>query len=201
MKNETTPPVITPEIRRFCKEISDAEPSYVVVAPAPGMAIQNCFVNVSSIVDQVGGAQVNGWVIWQFANVYIYFEAHSVWKNEVNTLIDPTPHIGGETRILFLPDSTVEYHGHKIPGKRMPLTDSPLAEEYIKLVTEMEHFLVNDFTGEKVSPMDPLYPRLSHAHKRSQELLAVFKSDVGRNEPCPCGSGLKYKKCCGKYDL
>lgn len=21
---------------------------------------------------------------------------------------------------------------------------------------------------------------------------------VGRNEPCPCGSGLKYKKCCGK---
>lgn len=21
---------------------------------------------------------------------------------------------------------------------------------------------------------------------------------VGRNSPCPCGSGLKYKKCCGK---
>jgi len=21
---------------------------------------------------------------------------------------------------------------------------------------------------------------------------------VGRNEPCTCGSGLKYKKCCGK---
>jgi len=21
---------------------------------------------------------------------------------------------------------------------------------------------------------------------------------VGRNEPCPCGSGEKYKKCCGK---
>ena len=25
------------------------------------------------------------------------------------------------------------------------------------------------------------------------------KSDyIGRNDPCPCGSGLKYKKCCGK---
>ena len=26
------------------------------------------------------------------------------------------------------------------------------------------------------------------------------KSDrsVGRNDPCPCGSGKKYKKCCGK---
>ena len=21
---------------------------------------------------------------------------------------------------------------------------------------------------------------------------------VGRNEPCPCGSGKKYKKCCGQ---
>jgi len=25
-----------------------------------------------------------------------------------------------------------------------------------------------------------------------------FRSEkVGRNEPCPCGSGQKYKKCCG----
>ena len=23
---------------------------------------------------------------------------------------------------------------------------------------------------------------------------------VGRNEPCPCGSGKKYKKCCAKRD-
>jgi uncharacterized protein YecA (UPF0149 family) len=23
-------------------------------------------------------------------------------------------------------------------------------------------------------------------------------SKVGRNDPCPCGSGKKYKKCCGK---
>ena len=23
------------------------------------------------------------------------------------------------------------------------------------------------------------------------------KGKVGRNEPCPCGSGMKYKKCCG----
>jgi uncharacterized protein YecA (UPF0149 family) len=21
---------------------------------------------------------------------------------------------------------------------------------------------------------------------------------VGRNDPCPCGSGKKYKKCCGR---
>jgi len=26
----------------------------------------------------------------------------------------------------------------------------------------------------------------------------VVSNKVGRNDPCPCGSGLKYKKCCGK---
>ena len=29
-------------------------------------------------------------------------------------------------------------------------------------------------------------------------LPAKADAKVGRNEPCPCGSGKKYKKCCGK---
>ena len=27
--------------------------------------------------------------------------------------------------------------------------------------------------------------------------IKLDKPKVGRNEPCPCGSGKKYKKCCG----
>jgi len=27
---------------------------------------------------------------------------------------------------------------------------------------------------------------------------AKSQKNAGRNEPCPCGSGKKYKKCCGK---
>ena len=33
------------------------------------------------------------------------------------------------------------------------------------------------------------------------EKVATFRREapkVGRNDPCPCGSGKKYKKCCGK---
>jgi hypothetical protein len=26
----------------------------------------------------------------------------------------------------------------------------------------------------------------------------AVSNKVGRNDPCPCGSGIKYKKCCGK---
>jgi hypothetical protein len=38
---------------------------------------------------------------------------------------------------------------------------------------------------------------------RRRNVAATFNSEprstskVGRNEPCPCGSGKKYKKCCG----
>ena len=28
--------------------------------------------------------------------------------------------------------------------------------------------------------------------------LQVHVEHIGRNDPCPCGSGKKYKKCCGK---
>lgn len=33
--------------------------------------------------------------------------------------------------------------------------------------------------------------------KRSVPATRVTKQKVGRNEPCPCGSGKKFKKCCG----
>ncbi len=35
-------------------------------------------------------------------------------------------------------------------------------------------------------------PRHSHG-----PLLPKAKGEVGRNDPCPCGSGKKWKKCCG----
>ncbi len=28
-----------------------------------------------------------------------------------------------------------------------------------------------------------------------------MKREVGRNDPCPCGSGKKFKKCCGNPKL
>jgi len=32
----------------------------------------------------------------------------------------------------------------------------------------------------------------------STNRTVVKKNKVGRNDPCPCGSGKKYKKCCGR---
>jgi SWIM/SEC-C metal-binding protein len=43
--------------------------------------------------------------------------------------------------------------------------------------------------SEDIKDLDILlnWPKTQEAEKK-----------VGRNEPCPCGSGKKYKKCCGK---
>jgi len=35
-------------------------------------------------------------------------------------------------------------------------------------------------------------------HTNEKFVQAKSNKVVGRNDPCPCGSGLKYKKCCGK---
>ncbi|CAK0780814.1 conserved hypothetical protein [Gammaproteobacteria bacterium] len=37
----------------------------------------------------------------------------------------------------------------------------------------------------------------SELEKVAAKLQTVKATKVGRNDPCPCGSGKKYKKCCG----
>ncbi len=36
---------------------------------------------------------------------------------------------------------------------------------------------------------------------REKDLRASGRRHAGRNDPCPCGSGKKYKKCCGQSEL
>ena len=41
--------------------------------------------------------------------------------------------------------------------------------------------------------------RRKELYKEQKSSTTVVKpKKVGRNDPCPCGSGKKYKKCCGK---
>lgn len=37
---------------------------------------------------------------------------------------------------------------------------------------------------------------ITKAYKKSKTVVKGKK--IGRNDPCPCGSGKKYKKCCGR---
>ena len=52
------------------------------------------------------------------------------------------------------------------------------------------HFIIGIEPSEPEDISD-----LDHARNPPEPILAAPK--VGRNEPCPCGSGAKFKKCCG----
>ena len=87
-------------------------------------------------------------------------------------------------------DETVEFL-FKVQGAR--------EEDNIKGVFQS---LPQQFIHDDVAPMlktpgasrmieDALQSEPSEPHKRTSP-------KVGRNDPCPCNSGKKYKKCCGK---
>lgn len=52
-----------------------------------------------------------------------------------------------------------------------------------------------------LSQWDALIPeeRRKELYKEQKRSKTVVKGEkIGRNDPCPCGSGKKYKKCCGR---
>lgn len=58
---------------------------------------------------------------------------------------------------------------------------------------------VNDFDilMEKYKPIeDDPYPSIQPINERFKKYYYQKKDKVGRNDPCPCKSGKKYKKCC-----
>ncbi len=57
-----------------------------------------------------------------------------------------------------------------------------------------------DETGFMQEPMSddmPAEQQIPQREKR-QETVKRDQPKVGRNDPCPCGSGKKYKHCCGR---
>lgn len=66
-------------------------------------------------------SQVNGWAIWQWANILVEAEAHAVWESPEGALIDITPHENGESRIPFLRDDGMVYNGNPKASKRSAL--------------------------------------------------------------------------------
>lgn len=61
-----------------------------------------------------------------------------------------------------------------------------------------------DYFREVVSSVDAFLPKkveenLYNLYNLFNPLKKISVKGRDRNKPCPCGSGLKYKKCCGKY--
>jgi preprotein translocase subunit SecA len=58
------------------------------------------------------------------------------------------------------------------------------------------NILRKEATHPDTSPMTKATPAIRNDSIKKQSMKVSGKK-IGRNDPCPCGSGKKYKKCCG----
>ena len=90
--------------------------------------------------------------------------------------------------------------------QREPINMRDCSEEEVAAIRRSQE----EFSREKASvelttpygvPYSPHYLRKSRSQEPQPSVLPLSESDVrnvGRNDPCPCGSGKKYKKCHGE---
>ena len=175
---ETTPARITPEILDFCREIDeDAQPRYVPVIPAQHSILLECHENVKHQVRRKGGRAQQGRIIWEVPGQALEAEHHSLWVSPKGKYIDITPHEDGEAKVLFLPSNKVIYDGSELirPIYRVLTEDS--TTEFVQAVSRAQ------------------FEQMNELFKRQGQVSRVG-GRPGRNDPCPCGSGVKYKRCC-----
>lgn len=196
---ETTPNQITVKIIELCsKVVPGAVPVFVEVATQEYAIENDCFNNVNEMVHRNGGKSVPGWSVWQWDNILVEAEAHAVWRSPSGQMIDITPHINKEKRILFLPDDQVSFNGYPINSIRMQLTDSPLIAELIQ-IKEWLFSIVSTYPAyENITLEDAQAAQYRAILYRHDEIIMALHKKTERNDPCPCQSGLKYKKCCGQ---
>jgi Mlc titration factor MtfA (ptsG expression regulator) len=64
--------------------------------------------------------------------------------------------------------------------------------------------VVSEYFFERPKLLEHMHPELYNLlekvfrHDMSSRNLARSKAKIGRNSPCPCNSGQKFKKCCGR---
>ncbi|MGQ0634591.1 MAG: SEC-C metal-binding domain-containing protein [Planctomycetaceae bacterium] len=74
----------------------------------------------------------------------------------------------------------------------------------IQRATELQTFIVRTCLkydcSSRLEPADPGDLSALGSPREPDEPPGVYsrKLKIGRNEPCPCGSGVKYKRCCGR---
>ena len=78
-------------------------------------------------------------------------------------------------------------------------------EETLNLTLKDLHITLKDNIKKKIIDLHKQYKKYisvwlynGYSILEYNEMTQVKHNKIGRNEPCPCGSGKKYKQCCGK---
>ena len=63
---------------------------------------------------------------------------------------------------------------------------------------EISTFLLNAEVRQNLEREEVKNIQTNDGDKASKKQPKKSEKKIGRNDPCPCGSGKKYKQCCGK---
>jgi hypothetical protein len=112
-----------------------------------------------------------------------------------------------EDILTYLEDSTISPYVLKRLFLRYPqntefiirkILDRPefdLEKDFDSLMDEFKP----SFRGKRIYPyILPMSHKFVEAMRSEPDPKKGNEKEVGRNDPCPCGSGKKYKKCCGR---
>lgn len=186
------------KISELCQIIGKHKtPVYIPSLPETKIERHYCTRAVNQKIMRDGGKACSGWIIWQWANIVLEASAYVVWQDGSGNLIDVTPKENYYEKVLFIP--ALASNESELGNKRIPLTDSILARELIEIANKCEILLQIDESGEKADK-EYVQSILLPYKRRKDEIIRLISQKVGRNDPCPCGSGIKFKKCCGYYE-
>lgn len=212
------PFVPTPEstaVEKLRKALNtDRPPIRVKVNTQGGPKERDCYINVRNKIEREDyGSLLLGWAVWQQSDLFIEAEAHAVFDpGDGRPLVDCTPHKfpdGQPCReILFIPNEGATYDFNTtdvVDNVRVPLVNDPRVSEALRLFSERVA-LLNSIPEIGVNMSPQVSQQLEQLRIRASILLEGVMADrrpthpfasAGRNDPCPCGSGKKYKKCHG----
>jgi len=72
-------------------------------------------------------------------------------------------------------------------------------EEIVNLIFHIEVTPKEFYSVFEAVPKSYVHSEYSSLEKKEKKTPVVKGKKIGRNDPCPCGSGKKYKKCCGRF--
>ena len=203
MNPESTPKTIHRGVLQLCDKIRPGvKPIFVPIEPHPRALQNDCFPNVGLKIADQGGQILHGWRILELPGFFIEAEFHAVWAAPDGSLLDVSPKRPGQTHILFLPDPEKTFDEKSLTRRdniRMALMNHPAVHAFLAHAEgifqyEEKHTLPNNprqFAADKEE-----YLRLEQRKRQLEMEMTALQP--GRNDPCPCGSGLKFKKCCAK---
>ncbi|MBI2425809.1 MAG: SEC-C domain-containing protein [Candidatus Hydrogenedentes bacterium] len=79
-----------------------------------------------------------------------------------------------------------------------PWTDTPRLEVLVNALRDAHPTVARDMRNRRLQ-LRTLYQVAVNRERPKMPPRPVQRRDIRPNDHCPCGSGLKFKKCCGKF--